>query len=102
MTGGGACNAFGLPPPVIDGALNGIGENAMARTSWSIVTLVLLGSAGCQSTSSFQFSTLWEDHAPVGTPNQVGAMWLDGVDVKPDSMQGGVLVPGFAGRIYFM
>jgi hypothetical protein len=29
-------------------------------------------------------------------------MWLDGVDVKPDSMQGGVLVPGFAGRIYFM
>ena len=74
----------------------------MARTSWAIVTLVCFCSIGCQSLSSFQFSALWDDHAPTGKPDQVGAIWMDGVDVKPDPMQNGIIVPGFAGRIYFM
>jgi hypothetical protein len=74
----------------------------MARTSWSIVMLIGLCGIGCQSLASFEFSTLWEDRAPVGKPDQVSAFWVDGVDVKPDPTQGGVLIPGFAGRIVFM
>jgi hypothetical protein len=67
-----------------------------------MMLMIGLCSIGCQSMSNFQFSTLWEDHAPVGKPDQVSAFWIDGVDVKPDPTQGGMLIPGFAGRVIFM
>ena len=47
-------------------------------------------------------SALWEEHAPRGTPDHVGAIWAGGVDIKPDPMNGGLPAPGFAGRILFL
>ncbi len=74
----------------------------MTRTSWWVIGLSLMMGAGCQSLSSYEFSALWEEHAPVGKPDEVAALWLGGVDVKPDPLQGGAPVPGFAGRIILM
>ena len=57
---------------------------------------------GCQSLSSTNFSSLWEEAAPTGKPTEIGAIWQDGVDVQLDANHGGMPIPGFAGRIFFM
>lgn len=61
--------------------------------------MLFSGSVGCQS---MNFSAPWAESAPIGCPNEVVAIWQDGVDVQLDANHGGMPIPGFAGRIVFM
>lgn len=56
-------------------------------------------NTGCQTMS---FTAPWTESAPIGNPNEVVAIWQDGVDVQLDANHGGMPIPGFAGRIVFM
>jgi len=76
-------------------------ELSMTRTSWLLLASILL-APGCQAFGETSFPSLWDDSAPRGKPNHLGAIWKDGVDVQLDPHQAGREVPGFAGRLLFM
>jgi len=65
-------------------------------------SLVSLTGLGCQSFSSFSYSSMFEETGPYGKPTEIGAIWQDGVDVQLDKQHGGLTIAGFAGRIFFM
>lgn len=69
---------------------------------WMVAGLCLCTCLGCQTLSSTDFTSLWEDKGTIGKPTEVGAIWQDGVDVQLDAQRGGMPIPGFAGRIFFM
>jgi hypothetical protein len=73
----------------------------MARMSWMLLGMLALPGVGCQSLSSFQFSSLWEERPTLAKPDQVAAFWMGGVDVKPNPVNG-TPVPGFGGKILFL
>jgi hypothetical protein len=74
----------------------------MTRMLGFLVSMLLVGNLGCQSFSSFELPSFLEEKAPSGKPNEIAAMWQDGVDVQLDPNQGGLASPGFAGRVVFM
>jgi len=75
----------------------------MTRTLWQTALLSLLLTTGCQSLSDTDF-TSWmglDEKAPTGKPQELVAIWQEGVDVQLDPNHGGVPVPGFSGRVVF-
>ena len=73
----------------------------MTRTLWLLMCACLLSSAGCQSLGDMNFFGWGEEKAPTKKPTQLYALWQEGVDVQLDNRQGGMAVPGFAGRVIF-
>lgn len=76
----------------------------MTRMLWILSIAALLStSLGCQTLDSWDlFSPTTDKTAPIGKPTEVGAIWQDGVDVQLDRNNGGLPIPGFAGRVFFM
>lgn len=74
----------------------------MTRTLRGLMVIGILAiSLGCQGLNTTEFTALWNDKAP-GKPNEIGAIWQEGVDIQLDPNHGGMPVPGFAGRVFFM
>jgi hypothetical protein len=73
----------------------------MTRTLWQSALLSLMLATGCQSMSDFNFNPWAEEKAPLAKPQEVVAIWQEGVDVQLDPNNGGVPVPGFSGRVIF-
>lgn len=72
----------------------------MTRMLWLLAGLILLANAGCQTLADF--TTPGDEKPSTGKPNEIGAIWQEGVDIQYDPNQGGNPVPGFAGRVFFM
>lgn len=65
------------------------------------IALLSTTSVGCQTLNNTSFSSLWAETGPVGKPNEINAIWQEGVDVQLDPNHGGMPIPGFAGRVFF-
>ncbi|HMO34633.1 MAG TPA: hypothetical protein PKA06_01190 [Gemmatales bacterium] len=73
----------------------------MTRTLWLLLCLSLPWHAGCLSLSEMNWNPWSKEQAPVAKPQELVAIWQEGVDVQLDPNQGGMPVPGFSGRVLF-
>lgn len=60
----------------------------------------LLVLSGCAGLDQYRFDWPGGDGPQHGSVAEVASMWADGIDVRGDPAHGGVLTPGFAGRVY--
>src|SRR5262245_11517674 len=77
--------------------------SAMTRMLWILALSALLPtSLGCQGLQSWDLFSPTTETAPTGKPTEILAIWQDGVDVQLDRQNGGLPIPGFAGRVALM